>query len=192
MHVFWEGHKNWWIWQYVVTVKLTVKFSSIFVGFLENMNFTKDSKANHTWALSIVKFWHVFCTILLHFYSRRSGPGPLGPVRKILVVRSGPEGPHFTRSVGTLEQMSGPEISWYGKSILGCGLWPGLDRGKKGSGPILSNFFGWFFQFFMGKKKKFKFFLHFSVRTEKLHKIKLKFFKKCFGKKFYLRKTSFF
>ena len=33
---------------------------------------------------------------------RRSGPGPLGPVRKILVVRSGPEGPQFSRSVGTL------------------------------------------------------------------------------------------
>ena len=75
---------------------------------------------------------------------------------------------------------------------MGCGLWPGLDRGKKGSGPILSNFFGWFFQFLMGKKKKFEFFLHFSVRTEKLHKIKLKFFKKIFGKKFYFRKTSFF
>ena len=28
--------------------------------------------------------------------------GPLGPVRKILVVRSGPEGPQFARSVGTL------------------------------------------------------------------------------------------
>ena len=25
------------------------------------------------------------------------------------------------------EQMSGPEISWYEKSILGCGLWSGLD-----------------------------------------------------------------
>ena len=86
------------------------------------------------------------------------------------------------------EQMSGPEISWYGKSILGCGLWPGLDRGKKGSGLILSNFFGCFFQFFMGKKKNFEFFLHFSVLTEKLHKIKSKFF----GNFFYLRKTSFF
>ena len=112
MHVFWEGHKNWWIWQYVVTVKLTVKFSSIFVGFLENMNFTKDSKTNHTWALSIVKFWHVFCTILLHFYSRRSGPGPLGPVRKILVVRSGPEGPQFPRSVGTLQHTNSKNPSY--------------------------------------------------------------------------------
>ena len=91
------------------------------------------------------------------------------------------------------EQMSGPEISWYGKSILGCGLWPGLDCGKKGSGPILSNFLGWFFQLFMGKKKNlFEFFLHCSVRTEKLHKIKLKFFKSFFGKILYLRKTSFF
>ena len=47
------------------------------------------------------------------------------------------------------EQMSGPEISWYGKSILGCGL----DRGKKGSGPILSNFFGVFFSIFNGQKR---------------------------------------
>ena len=51
------------------------------------------------------------------------------------------------------EQMSGPEISWYGKSILGCGLWPGLVSGKKGSGPIMSNFSGWFFHVFGGKKK---------------------------------------
>ena len=53
-------------------------------------------------------------------------------------------------------------------------------------------FFGWFFQFFMDKKKNNNFFLHCSVRTEKLHKIKLKFFKKNFGEKlFFLRKTLF-
>ena len=61
------------------------------------------------------------------------------------------EDPYYQAQIR--EQMSDPEISWYGKSILGCGLWLGLDRGKKGSGPILSNFFGCFFQFFMGKKK---------------------------------------
>ena len=38
--------------------------------------------------------------------SGRSGPGPLGPVRKCLVVRSGPEGPHFARSGGTLVHMA--------------------------------------------------------------------------------------
>ena len=43
-----------------------------------------------------------FCTILSVSFSGRSGPGPLGPVQKILVVRSGPEGPQFSRSVGTL------------------------------------------------------------------------------------------
>ena len=32
------------------------------------------------------------------------------------------------------EQMSGPEISWYEKSILDCGLWSGLDCEIKGSG----------------------------------------------------------
>ena len=47
------------------------------------------------------------------------------------------------------------------------------------------------FSIFHGQKKIFfEFILHCSVRTEKLHKIKLKFFKKNFGKKFYLRKTS--
>ena len=44
--------------------------------------------------------------------------------------------------------MSGPEISLYEKSILGCGLWSGLDCGIKGSGPIMSNFWGQFFHFF--------------------------------------------
>ena len=34
------------------------------------------------------------------------------------------------------EQMSGPEISWYGKLILGCGLWPGLDCEIKGLGGL--------------------------------------------------------
>ena len=38
------------------------------------------------------------------------------------------------------EQMSGPEISQYEKSILGCGLWSGLDCEIKGSGLIMSNF----------------------------------------------------
>ena len=52
--------------------------------------------------MSIVIIWHVFCNITSHSFSGRSGPGPLGPVRKILVVRSGPEGPQFARSVGTL------------------------------------------------------------------------------------------
>ena len=50
------------------------------------------------------------------------------------------------------EQMSGPEILLYGKSILGCWLWPGLHRGKKGSGPILSKFLGGFFNFLWAKK----------------------------------------
>ena len=57
--------------------------------------------------MSIVKFWDVFCSILSHSFSERSGPGPLGPVRKILEVRSGPEGPQFARSVGTL--VGGPQ-----------------------------------------------------------------------------------
>ena len=55
------------------------------------------------------------------------------------------------------------------------GHWPGLDRGIKGFGPIMSNSFEWFFQFFVGN-----FFSHFSVRSEKLHKVKLIFFKNIF------------
>ena len=52
------------------------------------------------------------------------------------------------------EQMSGPEISQYEKSILGCELWSELDWtvGKKGDGPIMSNFLGPFFHFFGVKK----------------------------------------
>ena len=59
------------------------------------------------------------------------------------------------------------------------GCWSGLNCGIKGFGPIMSNFFGCFFFNFSRAKKLFYFiFLHFSVRTEKLHKIKLKFKKK--------------
>ena len=46
----------------------------------------------YTWALSIVKFWHVFAPFSNILFT----------VWKILVVRSDPEGPHFARSVGTL------------------------------------------------------------------------------------------
>ena len=46
------------------------------------------------------------------------------------------------------------------------GRWPWLDCGIKGSGLIMSNFFGWFFQFFMGKKTFFlKFFFKSSYAT---------------------------
>ena len=49
------------------------------------------------------------------------------------------------------------------------------------------------FSIFHGQKKIFfEFFLHCSVRTEKLHKIKLKFFKKNFGKGKLSQKNQFF
>ena len=48
------------------------------------------------------------------FFSGRSGPGPLGPVRKNLVVRSGPEGPQFSRSVGTLVVGLNPQKYYFG------------------------------------------------------------------------------
>ena len=60
------------------------------------------------------------------------------------------------------------------------GCWPGLDCGIKGFGPIMSNFFECFFQFFMGKIFFLILFLNCSIRTEKLHKIKFKFFQKEF------------
>ena len=82
------------------------------------------------------------------------------------------------------EQMSGPEISWYGESILGCGLWPGLDCGKKGSGPIMSNFWGLFFLCFPGQKI---FFLsHWKVTLNKGKKSQ-----KNLGSIFYGGNTSF-
>ena len=56
----------------------------------------------------MVKIWHFFA-LFYHSFSRRSGLGPLGPVWKILVVRSGPEGPQFARSVGTLHLFMGKE-----------------------------------------------------------------------------------
>ena len=59
---------------------------------------TQKETTHEHWGQS--KF--VFCNVSSHSFSERSGPGPLGPVRKILVVRSGPEGPQFARSVGTL------------------------------------------------------------------------------------------
>ena len=64
---------------------------------------------------------------------------------------------------------------------VGCGLWPGLDCGEKGSGPILSNFLGWFFQFFMGKKKFFLNFFYIVASALKSYiKKKVKIFKKNF------------
>ena len=46
------------------------------------------------------------------------------------------------------------------------GRWSGLDSEIKGSGPIMSNFWGRFFIFLGSKKILWK---HHSVRTEKLH-----------------------
>ena len=41
------------IWHYVVNVKSTVKISSVFVAFLENMNFTWiDSRADTAWIMT--------------------------------------------------------------------------------------------------------------------------------------------
>ena len=38
------------IWHYVVNVKLTVKISSIFVAFLENMNFNSVIQLSYHWS----------------------------------------------------------------------------------------------------------------------------------------------
>ena len=35
--------------------------------------------------MRIVKIWHVFCNVSSHSFFGRYGPGPLGPVWKILV-----------------------------------------------------------------------------------------------------------
>ena len=55
-------------------------------------------------------------------------------------------------------------------------------RGKKLPTAMSMQFFGWFFQLFVGKKK-FKIFKKYcSIRTETLHSIKAKEISKHFGK----------
>ena len=74
------------------------------------------------------------------------------------------------------EQMSGPKISWCGKSILGCGLWPVAWAGlwNKRVWADYEQLFWAVFSIFHGQIIIFfNFFLHCSVRTEELHKIKL-------------------
>ena len=70
---------------------------------------------------------------------------------------------------------------------MGCGLWPGLDCGKKRSGPILSNFLGWFFHFF-GVKKKLKNFFE-NIIASALKSYIIFFFFKWSEK---VKKTGFF
>ena len=66
---------------------------------------------------------------------------------------------------------------------MGCGQWPGLDSGKKGSGPIMSNFLGPFFHFFVVKKISSIFFEN-TIESE---------LKRCFEKRyFFFRKKHFF
>ena len=69
---------------------------------------------------------------------------------------------------------------------------PGLECGKKGSGPILSNFFGSFFQFFMGKKIEKSFFE--NIVASALKSCIEKWEKKIFfgGKIFFSEKPFFF
>ena len=57
--------------------------------------------------------------------------------------------------------MSGPEISNMKNQFWAVGRWSGLDCEIKGSGPIMSNFFGLFFHFFGVKI----FFLNFFENT---------------------------
>ena len=66
---------------------------------------------------------------------------------------------------------------FYGTGIeIWAGFGPIGSTEKKGSGPIMSNFLGWFFHVFRGKKKLFFLKKHCSVHTKKLHKMKLSFF----------------
>ena len=62
---------------------------------------------------------------------------------------------------------------WKINSGLWAVGWAGLWN--KRFGPIMSNFWGRFFQLFVGKKKK-KIWKHCSDRTEKLHRKKVFFF----------------
>jgi hypothetical protein len=78
---------------------------------------------------------------------------------------------------------------------INFGLWAVAWAGpwEKGVWADSEQLFWVVFSIFHGQKIYFLiFFLHCSVRTEKLHKTKLKIFKNFMGKNFYLRKTSFF
>ena len=61
VHVFWEGYKNWQnqfdSMYYVVTVKSRVKISSMFLAFLENMNFTIQTWkfCNHIGLFAVIR-----------------------------------------------------------------------------------------------------------------------------------------
>ena len=92
----------------------------------------------------------------------------------------------------TREQTLGGTFLWYEKSILGCWLWVGLCCGIKGLGRLWATFEGGFFNFLWAKKKKKIFWKHCSVRTEKLHRKKVK--KNIFflGRIYFFRKTIFF
>ena len=70
------------------------------------------------------------------------------------------------------EQMLVPDILWYEKSILGW-FWQ-LSRTceKKSLGPIMSNFWGYFFLRFQGQKNQKFFWKYHSVGTVKLHRKK--------------------
>ena len=75
-----------------------------------------------------------FLQCFITFFFGRSGPGPLGPVRKILVVRSGPGGPQFARSVGTLI----PMLLLYSESVPAhCGIEVDLKTAPSQNGSIL-------------------------------------------------------
>ena len=64
---------------------------------------------------------------------------------------------------------------FYGTGIeIWTGFGPIGSTEKKGSGPIMSNFWGCFFHVFSGKKKMYFFFKkHCIVLTKNLHKMKL-------------------
>ena len=58
------------IWQYVVTVKSTVKISSIYVAFLENINF--NLKPVSIEKKNLVKIINIFCDFLVLVKRKKS------------------------------------------------------------------------------------------------------------------------
>jgi len=91
------------------------------------------------------------------------------------------------------EQISGPKISQYEKSILGCGplVWAGLWN--KGVLADYEQLLRPVFSLFRDQKRNLIFFWkHHSVRTEKLHRKKVKKIFIFFGKIFFFQKNHFF
>jgi hypothetical protein len=88
---------------YLIQTSKVLKLIGFFlykrINLLHNIIHTLEKLITKTQKQIIHEHSQILLCFLLNF-SGRSGPGLLGPVRKILVFWFGPKGPQFARSVG--------------------------------------------------------------------------------------------